>query len=766
MNEILITLFSTFIMSFTILILEISLTRLFSVMFTHHYVFLIIIIVFSGLSVGGIIAHIIYSELSQKKLFSKLANIYLLFAILNLIFLFITTKLDLHNIIMTSSLLFISFIPGGIYVATIYKHFIQHNNKVYMVEIMGASFGALLATPLLNKFSPMAITFYISIMLLIVSILLISVSSRNKIISTMFIIFVIFLTIQFSSSFADNILIGENDNKEMSVILGRPDLNASVVDTRWSAFGRSDVVELGSSKYFKLIFIDGAAGSRMFQFNGNLSDPTNPIYALGITTANFPLSFVNRNKTLIIGSGGGYDVLNALIFDFNHIDAVEINPDAIAIVEDYSRYNGGIYTNFNNVHVYNDEGRSFMKRSATKYDVIMLNIPNSKTNQGTTGYSLAENYLFTADSFKDYLGHVTNEGYVVIVTHERFEIYKLISTIIKSLDVDGKTIEQIMSQMFIIENAGVPFYPTLILKKTPFSLEEVEQMSIFSYVYGVRRIFTPYSDPLSETGYDTMIVALERGNMIPAEFIDEGSYQFNVDIGPATDDKPFFFRFNKGLSNLLIPAFLSVSILATITMLKYFNINNRTKSPGNKKNIHIIYYFSSLGLGFMMIEIPLIQKFMLFLGVPTLAISTVLFSLLLSMGIGGFFSNIWKHPIELSKKSSVGIFVMVLLYAYTLPSILDIMFRYELIIRLIASFFLIFPIGILMGTLFPTGIRIMKQFSSTDDIAWMWGFNSIFSVIGSIAVVMINLSYGLNASLMLGGIIYLSIYFVTNRFFK
>lgn len=763
-NEILIALFSTAIMSFAVLTLEISLTRLFSVMFTYHYVFLVIIIVFSGLSVGGIIAHVIYSELSGKKLFTKLTNIYLLFAILNPIFLFIIVKLDSQNIIIISSLFFISFIPGGMYVASIYKYFIQHNNKVYLVEIIGASFGALLATPLLNRFSPMVIIFYISIMLLIVSISLVSISTRNKNMSIMFIIFIIFLTIQVSPSFTDDALIGVNENKEMSAILGRPDLNASIVDTRWSAIGRTDVVELGSVRDFKLIFVDGGSGSRMYQFNGDLSDSTNPINARHFTTATYPFHFVKGDKTLIIGPGGGYDVLNALMFNFNHIDAVEVNPDTIDVVEEYSGYNGGIYTNFSNVHIYNDEGRSFLKRSTTNYDIIMLNIPVTQTIQGTTGYSLAENYLFTTDSFRDYLGHLNNEGYVAIVAHERFEIYKLISTIIKSLDVEGKTIEQIMSQMFVIENANHPLFPTLILKKTPFSLEEVEQMSAVSNIYGVRRIFTPYSDALSETGYDPMIVALERGNIIPAEFIAEGANQYELDIGAPTDDRPFFYKFNTGLPEMLVPGLLIVSVLVIFLLSKYLNIKNRIKLPENIKFIPILYYFSSLGFSFMMIEIPLIQKFMLFLGLPTLAISTVLFSLLLSMGIGGFFSKMWRHPIELSRKSSVGVFVIALLYAYVLPSILDIMFRYGLTIRLIASFFLIAPIGILMGTLFPTGIRIMEQVSSTDDIAWMWGFNSMFSVIGSITAVMINLSYGINASLMLGGIVYLSIYLVTDRF--
>jgi hypothetical protein len=321
-----------------------------------------------------------------------------------------------------------------------------------------------------------------------------------------------------------------------------------------------------------------------------------------------------------------------------------------------------------------------------------------------------------------------------------------------------------MSQIFIIENTDHPVFPALILKKTPFSMREVEQMSAASNVNGVRVIFAPYSDPLLESVFDPILVSLERGNVNLDEFIKAALNHFKLDLRPPTDDRSFFYQFQAGVPKILIPAFFTFSILATVISSKYFQSRNHAKINVNKKRSYMLYYFSSLGIGFMMIELSLIQKFILFLGLPTLAISTIICSLLLSMGIGGFFSKMWKNPIALSKKSSLGVFVMALLYVYALPSLLNIMFRYELFIRLIASFFLIFPIGILMGVLFPTGIRIMEHFSYEDDIAWMWGFNSLFSVIGSIVVVMINLPYGFSASLILGGAIYMSIFLVVNRY--
>jgi spermidine synthase len=665
--------------------------------------------------------------------------------------------------IITSILFFIAFIPSGVYIATIYKYNNRHNNMVYLTDIVGASFSALLIMPLLNKYNPMTIILYMSILLLFISVLLASKYSMNKASSILSVLFIIFIMIQYSSHFTGELLIGDNNNKEMNRYLNNLDLNASIVDTRWSAIGRTDLVEFEELAENKLIFIDGVSGSRMFRFNGDLNDLSNPIYSVNSSVATFPLKFVKEKNILIIGAGGGFDVLNALVFDFDHVDAVEINPDAIDIVKKYSSYNGGIYSNYSNVHVYYDEGRSFLKRSTKSYDVIMLNIPVTQTIQGTTGYSLAENYLFTVDSFRDYLSHLNDDGYVVIVAHQGYEIYKLLSTIIKSLKDGDNTISQVMNQIFIIKNMEHPFFPTLILKKTQFSPTNVEHMSAASEENGVQVVYAPYFDPIIETNYDPIIVSLKKEDINLDEFIKEALTQFNLDLRPPTDDKPFFYKFNAGLPKILLPTLFTFSILSTIISLIYLQSRNQVIPSDNKKRSYVLYYFSSLGIGFMMIEIPLIQKFILFLGLPTLAISTIVFSLLLSMGVGGFLSKLWESPLELSKNSSLGVFIMALLYVYALQSILNILFGFELIIRLITSFFLIFPMGILMGILFPTGIRIMERFSLEEDIAWMWGFNSLFSVIGSILVLIINFSYGFKASLMLGGVIYLSISIVVNR---
>lgn len=201
----------------------------------------------------------------------------------------------------------------------------------------------------------------------------------------------------------------------------------------------------------------------------------------------------------------------------------------------------------------------------------------------------------------------------------------------------------------------------------------------------------------------------------------------------------------------------------------------RRISLASKKAKHLLaekfsaftpFYFASLGLGFMLVEMALVQKFILFLGPPTLAISTVLFSLLLSMSIGGFFSKRWEEPANLVLKVSLLIGVIVISYIFILSSIFDTFLGYELNMRLAVSFALAFPVGFLLGIPFPSGVKIMDQQFDSGDISWMWGINGLYSLLGSNLAVATALSFGFSIVLLLGGATYLLIFLIGRSYFK
>ncbi|NWF87122.1 hypothetical protein HXY32_04865 [Candidatus Bathyarchaeota archaeon] len=774
-HEAIILLLSIFMISFAVLTFEISLTRMFAVMFAYHYAFLAIATTFAGLGIGGILAYLIFPKTPKKELFASLTIVYSLFSLLTSLFTIATVSSPSPNFFAVTFLFFLSFIPSGVFLATVYRFFASYNNVIYGSDIVGTSLGSIAVITFLNGFNPITTVLLVSSVLSIASIFIALVSSKKKVLSAAILVLLIILSAHLWTIYsAKDVPLGSNQGKELVEYLNNPAMDARIVESRWNAFGRTDLVEFENALDSKVIFIDGGAGTEMYRFDGNFTNSNSAVYSLRFSTAAYPFYFMNNENALIIGPGGGKDVLITLMFNVSHIHAVEINQNTVNIVRDYSDYNGGIYTNYANVHVHVDEGRSFLKRNATKYDTIMLNIPVTKTIQGSTGYSLAENYLFTTDSFKDYWNHLTDNGQLIIVAHERLEIYKLVATALEALKSEGKSIQESMRQIVVAESMHHSMFPVLILKRTAFTFIETSQMLEKSLQLSLIPVYFPNTDTVLKQELDQTLVELADGKKDLNALIAAASLN-SVDIEPPTDDRPFFYKFEVGLPFMLILSLAGAAFLAVFVTIVYLLFWGRRISLASKKVKHLLaekfsafmpFYFASLGLGFMLVEIALVQKFILFLGPPTLAISIVLFSLLLSMGIGGFFSKKWKEPTNLALKVSLLIGVIIISYIFTLPAIFDAFLGYDINMRLTVSFVLAFPVGFLLGIPFPSGVKIMNQQFDSGDISWMWGINGLYSLLGSTLAVVIALSFGFSIVLLLGGVTYLLIFLIGRSYFK
>ncbi len=440
-HEVAVLLVSIFMISFAVLSTEISLTRMFSVMFAYHYAFLAVAIAFAGLGLGGILAQLVFSREPSKELISGMTIVCTVFTLVVSLFTMITASSSSPNFIVTSILFFISFLPAGLFLATAYKSFARYSNVLYGADIAGAAFGSIAPISFLNGLNPIVTILLASSLLSITSLSLGLISLKRKKICAMAIIalLIILSALFLSISSGKDISIGSDQGKELYEFLNNPAFNATIVETRWNAFGRTDLVESQNDPHSKVIFIDGGAGTQIYHFNGNFADTNSTVYPPRFSTAAYPFYFTGRESALIVGLGGGVDVLITLMFNFTHIHAVEINQETVDVVKEHSDFDGGIYTNYSNVHVHVDEGRSFLKRMNIEYGVIMFNIPVTKTIQGSSGYSMAENYLFTTDSFKDFFNNLKDDGYLIIRAHERVEIYKLVITALEALMSQGKS---------------------------------------------------------------------------------------------------------------------------------------------------------------------------------------------------------------------------------------------------------------------------------------------------------------------------------------
>ena len=350
-----------------------------------------------------------------------------------------------------------------------------------------------------------------------------------------------------------NIPIGKNPSKEIHDALSS--FGGKIVETRWTAFGRTDLVEFKDYPDHMDIYIDGTAGSPMYRFNGKLNDPGSRIKRLKSTFPGyFPLLFLQeeeRNNALLIGPGGGRDILLALMGGVREIIAVEINKDLVDLVRKYSWFNGQIYTGLKNVNIIVSEGRNFLKRQKEKYDIIILSLPVTNTSRSLEGYALTENFLFTTESILDYLDHLTDEGRLVVVGHNDAEILRLLSLSLAALKKRDINVTSAMSQIYIV---GSDEYLVFVLKKTPFRPTEAFQMYQAIHRFDLESILS-YFPYIREAGaINPALMALGHGKIV-FEDLEKIVRDRGYDISPVTDNRPFFYQFEVGIPSLSLSSF-------------------------------------------------------------------------------------------------------------------------------------------------------------------------------------------------------------------
>ncbi|HDL78776.1 MAG TPA: hypothetical protein ENH09_04320, partial [Bacteroidetes bacterium] len=363
---------------------EVALTRIFSVMLTYHYVFAVISFSLFGLGLGAMLFK------WWRKWFPKCdyrVNLSL-FTISILVSVILIVKLPIYN---NPSLIdfrlwiyiFLATLPfffAGLVLAEVFQKFAQFSSILYGFDLFGGALGAITVVFLLNNFSA------VNASLIIASIaafgaLIIGFSAKKMPVLNVIPIILLGLVLGFTlfSKINLEVPVAMDPNKDMYRMLNNPIGRAKIIESRWSAFGRTDVVY--SSRYpdEMVLFVDGAAGSSMYKLDDFLPDSSKGYNLITRSFGEyFPFFFLKdseKNSALIIGPGGGRDVVVALMGGVNAITAVEVNPDVVQIVKDYKDFNGGIYSGYPNVRVVTKEGRNYLRDEKTKYDLIMTSIP-------------------------------------------------------------------------------------------------------------------------------------------------------------------------------------------------------------------------------------------------------------------------------------------------------------------------------------------------------------------------------------------------------
>jgi hypothetical protein len=511
--------------------------------------------------------------------------------------------------------------------------------------------------------------------------------------------------------------------------------------------------------------IDSAASTPILRLNADASNAQYLRYELTALAYHLPQPGF---RALVIGPGGGRDLASALVFGAGRVDAVEINP---IIANDVMRgrfleYSGGILTN-PRVAVTVDDGRSYVKRTANRYDVIQASLVDTWAATAAGAYTLTENTLYTVNAFGDYLDHLTPGG-VLTITRWVFDGLRLVSLAQDACAARGWTAAD---RLVIVRHGRVA---TFMLKRSPFSEAELSQLRGEAARLKFDVIYAP-GQPAPESDGDADVVdgtsVADYARLITAGNRTRFFEEYRWDVRPTTDDRPFFFHttklkdqfdvafgramlFGNGLSALLTLLGISVALVLAFVLLPLAIADRGVRHPAGW--LAWLAYISALGAGFMLIEVSVLQQFVLLLGHPVYSLTVTLFSLLLGTGIGAAWSR--RFDERTLRRAVVGallaiaaigagiVFVAGPVVAWAIP--------FPRPVRMLIAAGLLVPTGVALGVPMPSGLRMLNR-QAPDLVAWAWGMNGALSVLGATLAIFIAMNWGFAVTLLAASTIYL-----------
>jgi hypothetical protein len=749
-----------------ILMVELALTRIFSVTMYYHFAFLAISIALFGLSASGVYIYVARTFLNRRSTATLLTVHSLLFAAATVVALAALVRIrvglnysheNLVKMIAIYALAALPFFTGGAVISLAITRLRHQVNVVYGADLIGAAIGCLLLLPLLNRFGAPGVVLLAAVLGGVAALLF----SPAKAIGRTTFLAALAVGIPGSLQFIGSAPFDVTNTKGHDA--------DTVLFSKWNSFSRVAVYDRahgdwslsstykGSLPETRFMDIDSAASTPIVRFDGDLTkveylkyELTGLAYRLVAKTGR-----TDPFTALVIGPGGGRDLLTALVFGASRVDGVEVNPIIAndVMLSRFREFSGSIYQN-PKVHVFVDDGRSYIRRSGQRYDVIQASLVDTWAATAAGAYTLTENTLYTQEAFEDYYDHLTDDG-MLTITRWVFDGLRLVSLAQAACESRGCSAQD---HIAIVQQDRIA---TFLFKKKPFTRDEVVHLRSTADELGFTVLYAP-GQTEANNDYAKLVLATNR----------EAFYaSYHHDVSPTTDNRPFFFHTTKiehqfqtafGRSMLFGNGLSALMTLMAIsaTFVTLFVVGPLLLSGSELRGTHWprwLMYFGMLGAGFMLIEVSLLQRFVLLLGHPVYSLTVTLFSVLLGTGIGSLISRRISDARLLRSIQFIllGIAGVAILGILALPPIIRASISASHSARIALTVLLITPAGVLMGMPLPGGIRLMTA-NDSALVPWAWGMNGALSVIGATLAVFIAMNWGFSVTLMTGAAIYLA----------
>ncbi len=759
--------------SFAALLLELSLTRLFSVVLFYHFAFLAISIALLGLGAGGVFAYLRRGWLAR---FST-RHIGAAACSLNAVAIVIALEVVLHtpvSLLLTGhnfkrlTLIYlcsaVPFFFTGLLFSVVFAREARRIPQLYGADLLGGAAACLGIVPLLNWMGgPNAVLF--AALAMAVAAVLWSAGGRARL-AAVLLALVLLVT-----------LAANRNGRWIDVIYakGAPIAKfASKVEyVRWNSISRIevDVKEDGS----RWIVIDEDANSAIM--NADPAKWVGTVWQKRLMVS--PPSMANilrpKGKYAIIGPGGGVDVLRAVGNGSPSVTGIEINPIIVndVMTSRYADWSYHLYT-LPQVHVYVSDGRSFIRGTAERYDVIQMTLVDTWASTAAGAFALSENNLYTVEAFRQYFDHLNPDGMIAITRWEfrrPREALRVVSegmAALRQMGVSDPSGHFMVFSEGALKDDGIPV--VVLAKKSPFTPEEEAAARAHMKETALVAQYMPSERP--QNPFSQLIASKE-----PALFAR--IYEFNV--SPVTDNNPFFFFtlktsqiLNRTVVNRAMDwkvnlgvVVLAMVVLISVAAVLLFLVLPLWLHGGSGAHALNLVYFVAIGLGYILVEMAFIQRFVLFLGHPTYALTVVIFLLLLSSGAGSVASRRWLEEPRRVRIPLVIIAAAIVAYVLALPTVLGALVGLPFLAKLAVSGALLIPLGFAMGMPFPTGLRWLAALASAETasvVEWAWAMNAASSVLGSVLAIVIAIEFGLNVTLTYGAAAYLLAFALTSTF--
>ena len=778
-----------FFVALSTLTYEILLTRIFSVTMLYHFAFVALSLAMFGMTVGALVVYLLPSLFPTNQLRERLALVAVLFPIslmlscltqLSIPFRVHPSIVAIYAIGFTYAVIAVPFILSGIAVCLVLTRFPRQVSRLYAADLAGAALGCVLLIPIIGYSDAATAVLWVAalaavggaafayaagsaflrrVALALTVLLVVSAAGHTALVWRQFPVFRI---LYIKGDFEARPLYEKWNSYSRVRVNG--DRDALVLPQGW---GLSRTLPADLRVRQLQMDIDVAAGTVMTGFDGDVSALAHLKY--DVTNAGYWLR--PDGDALVIGAGGGRDVLSALTFGARSVTAVEINKDILATVNGRFGDFTGHLDRDPRVRFVNDEARSYVSRTNARFDSIQISLIDTWAATAAGAFVLSENSIYTVEAWTTFLSRLTDGG-ILSVSRWYFrdrpdEVYRTTTLAVEALKRIGIT--QPRQHLAIVRNmhfANKPDMPdgvgTLLVSRTPLTAAEIDTLEREAQRLQFEVVLSP------RTTIDPTFAALTAGGNV-----DELIAAHPTKIDAPTDDSPFFFnmlrlrdvfRFDlleagKQTHNIKAVATLAV-LLAVVTVLTTACIvlplwmtRHRVDFSGAKP---LFAFFIAIGLGFMLVETSQMQRLIIALGHPTYGLSVVLFAVLLSSGAGSYFTAgiTPENVARLGTRRLVIAVVVLAVFGLATPAAAHAIEPLATRWRVLASVGLLFPIGFVMGMAFPVGITLAAtRWSALTP--WFWGLNGAASVLASVLSVCIALTWSISTAFWVGWISYL-----------